>query len=176
MGTTNQTSLMMMDMGLSAINGIAGMLISAQERKVQKIMDDYNNTMAALSASESHNALTQNEIAIQDQAKLAEAQDQSLAMIAKEDRRVAAAATGIEGNSVEAGLHSVDRAKAQKSEALSREQSMALRGIGQQRRQVDINLAYGKAITILPNQTPSQLLGLSANLLDIYKSYQPPTS
>lgn len=168
-------SLMMSQMGLSAINGIAGMFISAAERDIQKIMDNYNNTMAALAAAESNNALTRNEIAIGDQAKMVEAQDQSMAMQAKEQARVEAAAAGVEGNSVDSTLHGIDRGKAQKQAALAREQKTALVGINDQRRSVAVNLAYGKAISVMPSTLPSQMLGLSANLLDIYKTYQPST-
>ena len=168
-------SLMMTQMGLAAVNGVANMFISASERSIQKIMDNYNNKMAALSAAEGNNALTRNEVAIGDQAQMARAQDQSMAMMAKEAARVEAAAAGIKGNSVDSTLNSVDRAKAQKDAALQREENKALMGINDQRRSIAVNLAYGKAISVTPNPLPSQLLGLSANLLDIYKTYQPET-
>jgi RNase P/RNase MRP subunit p29 len=166
---------MMTQMGLTAFNGIANMFISQSERGVQKIMDRYNNTMAALSAAESNNSLTRNEIAIGDQAKMAEAADQSMAMMAKEAARVEAAAAGIAGNSVDSTLNAIDRGKAQRQAALAREQKTQMIGINDQRRQVAVNLAYGKAISVMPSTLPSQMLGLAGSLLDVYKTYQPET-
>ncbi len=169
-------SLMMTQMGLTAINGVANIFISQSQRGVQKIIDEYNDKMAALSAGESNNALTRNQVSIWDQAKFADAKEQSVALQAKEAARVQAAAAGVEGNSVDTTITGIDRAKAQQQEALQREQKQALTGINDQRRNIAVNLAYGKAINIMPSSTASQLLGLSANLLDVYKSYQPDTT
>lgn len=170
---TDLNSLMLSEMGLGAANGIAGIFISSAERDIQRIQDKFQNTMAALSAAQSKNAITRNEVAIREQAKMVEAADQGAAIVAKEETRAAAAAAGVAGNSVNVSMQAVDRAKAQKAAALKREQVSALVGLGDQRRQVELDLAYSKVNTIMPSTLPSQMLGIAGNLLDIYKAYQP---
>ncbi len=168
-------SMMMSEMGLTGLSGLANMFVSAQERSIQKIMDNYNNTMAALSAAQSKNALTRNEVAIGQQVKLAEAADQAALIQDKEAARVAAATAGVSGNSVDSTLHSFVRTKAQREMARTMEERAQYGAINDQRRQVELNLAYGKSISVIPNTIPSDLLGLTGNLLNVYKSYQPET-
>lgn len=171
----NTNSLMLQDMGLTAINGIAGMLMSAEERRMQKIQRDYENAMAALSAAQSQNQLTRNEAAIKDQLAFAEAADQTAVMLAEEETRASAAAAGVSGNSVGMSLYGHTRGAAQKAMAKTLEARQALSGINDQRRQVEINKAYGKRIDIMPNTMASDLLGLGTKLLDTYRAYQPST-
>ena len=173
MGDTN--SFMLGEMGLKGITGIAGILISANERKIQRIMDNYHNTMAALSASQSRNQLTRNEVSVGQQVKLADAASQVAVMQGMEAARVSAAAAGVSGNSVATTLGDFVRGKAQKDMARKMEEEQVLSGINDQRRQVGVQLAYGKSISIMPSTMATDLLGLGTSLLDIYKQYQPST-
>lgn len=173
--TPSTNSLMLADMGLGAAKGLSGMLISANERKVQRIQDEYNNMMAAFSAAQSNNQITRNAASLHDQVVLSEAADQQATMQATEEARVAAAAAGVSGNSVATTLGAFVRSKAQRALARTREERAINTGLQDQRRQIATSLVYGKANTVMPSTVATDLLGLSANLLDTYKAYQPDT-
>lgn len=172
---SNSNSLMMMDMGLTAINGIAGLMMSAQQQKMLKMQRDFENSMAALSAAQSNNQITRNEEAVKNQLAFAEAADQTTTIQDTEAARVSAAAAGVSGNSVRMNLQGFARGKAQKDMAKELEARQALSGLNDQKRQVAVNLAYGKRIDIMPSTIATDLLGLGTRLLDTYQSHQPST-
>jgi len=172
---TSSNSLMLGEMGLTGLNGIANILVGNADRSVQRIMDKYNNTMAALSAAQANNQVTRNEASLSQQVKLAEAGDQVATMQATESAKVAAAAAGVSGNSVAVTLNSFARGKAQKEMARNLEETQVRGGLNDQRRSIAVQKAYGKSSSIMPSTSATSLLGLGASLLDVYKQHQPST-
>lgn len=171
----SSNSYMLGELGLTGFNGIANIMIANADRSIQKIMDKYNNTMAALSAAQANNQVTRNEVSVGQQALLAEAGDQQATMQATESAKVAAAAAGVSGNSVAVTLNSFARGKAQKEAAVDLERKQIYNGLNDQRRSIAIQKAYGKSISIMPSTNATSLLGLGASLLDVYKQHQPST-
>jgi len=169
-------SFMMQEMGIKAIHGVSSFLVSREEYKVARILEKHQNTMAALSAAQSHNQLTRNSIQIDQQALLTEANDQIVAMQDTEMARLSAAATGTSGNSVDAGLASLGRAKAQRDYSREQARQTAQIGIGDQRRQVELAKIYNQSTSVMPKPSVSNmLLGLGTSLYDTYRQHTPQT-
>lgn len=167
------SSLMMMDMGVTAAAGVAGIAINFQQMKTQKLLTEHSNRMAAISAQVSNNRLARNAAEVRGQVVLADAADQITAMQDQGAATVAAAVTGAEGASVDATMHGFARSAAQRKYARQRSAETAKLQIEDQRRDVALQKAMGTKSTVMPNTMMLDLLGLGTSLLDVYKQHTP---
>lgn len=168
------SNLMYAQMGLNAVSTGFDFLSSREKAKMQKIQQDYQNTMSALSAAQSLNSVTENEIGLRDAAIRAESTLQLQTMRDKADGEVAAAAAGVRGGSVKSVMRGMMRDSLQAKFALKQNHKNERRSALSQRRNILISKAFNKDISVIPRPSAaSALLGLTKSTLDIWDSHQP---
>lgn len=167
-------NLMYQEMGLNVVNGIGKFMVGSIQYKLDKAVRDYKNTMSALSAAQSHNAISLNEIGTRDANVFADVSVQSAALQERADFAVEAAAAGIIGGSVDVGDAQLraDAARAQ----TSRKRQFMYEGVSysRQHKQIELQKIYNKDIS--PIQRPNlgmSLLGIAQNLADTWDAHNP---
>lgn len=167
-------NLMYMEMGMNVINGIGKFLVGSEQAKLDKAMRRHRETMSALSAAQSMNAITRNQIGTVEANIFADASVQSASLQEQADFNVEAAAAGVIGGSIDVGRSQLvaDAARAQ----TSRKRSFKYEGLGlaQQRKNVELQKIYARDIT--PIQRPSlgaAFMGITQNLIDTWDRNNP---
>ena len=167
-------NLMYAEMGLNVIGGLAGYAVSKERAKQEAIVRKYNETMQALSAAMSLNAITANEAAARENAVNARLSIQSAAMQEEADYALEAAAAGVVGNTVKIGQmqRTADAARARTS--LDRQYLAERMSTAQQREQVQLQKIYGKDISPLPKANfGAAVFGMVSNAIDIWNAHNP---
>jgi len=161
-------------MGLSFATGVADFINAGTEAKMAKALQDYRNTMQALSAARSYNAVTVNEVRTRDQLVQNDQFLQKTAMKDQAAATVAAAAAGVAGNSVDMAMRDLQASAGRASWAQRRQANQALSEMGAQRTSIAIAQISNKDIQVIPKPSVgSLLLGTATSMLNIYDSHQP---
>jgi hypothetical protein len=162
------------EMGLNVFAGLGEMFVSSEQAKLAKFQRKYNETMSALSAAQNMNAITDNEIATQDQSVYAKLSIQTAAMQESADYDVEAAAAGVMGKSVRMGSIQLQADEARADTSLSRQAAAQRRAHGQQRTQVDLQRIYGKDVSPLPKTNiAASLFKIGSGLIDTWDAHNP---
>lgn len=167
-------SLMYAQMGLAGINAISGYGTAKHNASMQRMQQDYTNSMNAFAAAQALNTQTANETSLRDAAVTAKLAMQGQSMQDMARAEVSAAAAGVAGGSVDAAMRGLTRSKLQAQMALKRKMQSHSRANAASRRGIALNKAMGKDISVIPKSSvASALLGLGAQMIDIYDSHQP---
>lgn len=162
-------SLMYMQMGLKAL----GTLGSFAEQKIQtdlnKSVQTYRNTMAALSAAQSNNVVVSNEIQARDAAVRQGVTIEKQALMDTENAKVAAATAGVSGGSVDAVARNLKASAINANKSRLSQLAMQMRAYNQEKRNIAVTKAYSKDISVIPKpSTSSMLLGLGMQMIDTH--------
>ena len=169
------SNLMFMQMGLAAVQGWSNYQHAKTNARMERAAQAYRNTMAALSAAQSQNVVTINEINTRDAGMQVAEQQQQQTLRDTGSAEVGAAAAGVSGTSVQLVQRDIlaSAARANKSRVEQMRQQFA--SFGQERRNIAVHKAYGKDISVIPRPTAaSALLGIGTNLVNIWDSHQTP--
>lgn len=157
---------------MALTSAAAGHAASSEQASAGRKWQKYQNAMTMLSAANSQNAITDNVTLAMEQNA-----DQGLEIQKNQARaegaaRVAAAAAGVSGGSVDATMRDIGRNAAAKQYS----RSQTLQGIfltsDHQRQAVASQAQASLDHNMIPGpNTPAELLGLAGKGLDIYKTY-----
>lgn len=168
------SNLMYAEMGLNFFAGMGQFAIARQQSKLEASVRKYKETMAALSAANSKNAITSNENATIDQAVFARLSIQTQEMQDRAAFDVEAAATGVIGRSIDIGRVALGADAARARTSLERQREATMRQYGQQRREIDLQRIYGADIS--PISKPSfgaALFGMAQSAIDTWDTHNP---
>lgn len=169
-------SLIYAQMGMKVIGAISAFSASSHQAKMDRISRDYNEKMSAISKAMQLNVQTQNEIETKDAAVRARMALDLTAMQDRAEAEVSAAAAGNAGGSVAGTMRGLMRSKLQARQALRTNVKQQARANTQTRRNIEFAAVMGKDISPLGRPSvASAMLGLGAQLLDVYDSHQPPS-
>jgi hypothetical protein len=167
-------SLMYAQMGMKVVGAFSSFSASSHDAKMAKISRDYQQKMAAISAAMQLNVQTQNEIETKDAMVRASVALELTAMQDKAEAEVSAAAAGNAGGSVVGTMRNLMRSRLQARQALRIQKQQQARANTQTRRNIAFGKVMGTDISPLGKPSPaSALLGLGANLIDVWESNQP---
>lgn len=168
-------SLMYAQMGLSAISTFGSYKVASIQADMQQRMQQYQNTMSALSAAQSRNTITSNEVSVRDASVRVAEQIQQQALTQEGSAAVAAGAAGVAGSSTAAVMRDLKGSAARANKSRTDQLQAQYRAFGQERRNVNLAQVYNKDVSVIPKpSSASMLLGLSTGLLDIWDSHQTP--
>ena len=167
-------SIMMAQMGLAGLGAVSDYMAAADEAKIERRMQQYRNTLNRLSAERQISAINVNE----DRARSSYAQNESIIQrtsIADKGRAtVAAAASGVKGNSVDLQLRDLQGSADKASFFARRQFHQQMSDSGEQKKSVAIGATANQDLQIIPKPSVgAMLLGAGTNLLGIYRSHQP---
>lgn len=168
------SSLMYADMGLSVAAGLTNYMVGKETSKLNRSIQAYQNTMAALSTGRSLNNITRNEIGMRDAAAFAQVSIQSQALEEQAAFQVEAAAAGVIGNSVAVGLRARQGDAARAKTSLNRQFEAEQLNIEDQRTAVKMSEIYNRDISPIskPN-LGATLLSTGANLIATWDAHNP---
>lgn len=167
-------NLMYAEMGMSAIKGIASFAVAGEEAKLARATQKYQRTMAAISAAQNNNALNLNEVATRDQGVFARLSIQTAGMQERAAFDVEAAASGVLGKSIDVGRRALEADKLRADTSLDRQLKGQFRAYGQQRKQVKMDEIFATDVSVIPKpDIGSALMGMGANMLDIWERHNP---
>jgi hypothetical protein len=167
-------NLMYAEMGLNFVSGLGKFAIGRTQAKVDAAIRKYKETMSALSAANSKNAITLNEISSQDQTTFARLSIQTAEMQERAAFDVEAAAAGVIGRSVDIGRVALEGDAARARTSLERQADQQRMQYGQQRKEIDLQRIYSADIT--PIQKPSlgaTMFGLASSMIDTWDAHNP---
>lgn len=169
-------SLMWAQMGIQAVQGVGGYLASREQNKMQRTLQKYQNILTDLSAAMSNNQITRNEAAMRKQAVEHTFTSQLIAMEDESSAKVAAAAAGVSGNSVDQVTQGLRRNAAQRNLQITEAIEQGELDIRDQRVAViqGANMAQNRDVLARPSLA-NALLGTSMNLLDTWDAHNPPS-
>ena len=169
------SGLMFAQMGLSAIQGWGQYRIASIQAEMQQNLQDYQNTMSALSAAQSHNILTGNEVSVRDAGVRAAEALQQRALKQEGSAQVAAGAAGVTGSTTEVVMRDLRSSAARANKSRTDQLQAQYRAFGQERRNVNLAQIYNKDVSVIPKPSAaSALLGIGTSLLNIWDSHQTP--
>lgn len=167
-------NLMYAEMGLNFAQGLSSFLIGGEQAKAARAMQRYQETLSALSAAASKNAVTLNEVEARDAAVNARIQIGTEAMQDVADFDVEAAALGVIGNSVEAGRRARDADAARARADVSSQLDSQLSQYSRQRKQIELDQIYGRDTSVIRNPSiGGLLLGTAASMTDTWERHNP---
>lgn len=168
-------SLMSAQMGISISQGLTGFFVAKEEAKLQRVVQAYNNTISALSASQADNVTTLNEIQAQDASTRMSTEIQRQSIVATGQAKVAAGAAGVAGGSVKNVMRGLRSSAARAQYARTEQLQGQFRAFGQERRNTAVAKVLNKDISVIPQPSgAAALVGIGTNLLDIWDSHQAP--
>lgn len=168
------SNLMYAEMGLNAFASLGEYAVARQQAKLERSVQKFKNTMAALSAANSRNSITQNEISTRDEAVFARLSIQTQAMKERAAFDVEAAATGVIGRSINVGRNALAADAARSRTALNRQMSQTMRQYGQQRREVDLQQIYAQDISPISKPSVGKLIfGIASSSIDTWDAHNP---
>lgn len=168
------STLMLSQMGLSMVNTFGSFASANIEAGLNARIQAYQNTMSNLSAARSKNAVTVNEVRVQDAATQADQSIQKQSMRDQALAEVDAAASGVKGNSIKLAIRDLKASASSASYAVQRNKDRQLSQFREQKTSIDISAITGQNVQVIPKPSVgSLLLGVGTNLLSIYDSHQP---
>lgn len=169
------SGLMFAQMGLSAVQGWGQYQVASIQADMQEKMQEYQNTMSALSAAQSKNTITSNEVSVQDASIRAAEALQQQALKQEGSAEVAAGAAGVTGSSTAAVMRDLKSSAARANKSRTDQLQAQYRAFGQERKNVNLAQIYNKDVSVIPRPSAaSALLGIGTSLLNIYDSHQTP--
>lgn len=167
-------SLMYAQMGISAISSLSNFAVARQQAKMDEAIQAYNNTISALSAAQSRNTVTHNELQARDASVRQGLEIQQSLLRAEGSARVAAGAAGVTGGSVRSVMQGLRSSAAQAQYARTEQTRKQMQAFGQERRNIGIAQALHKDVSVIPKaDATSALLGLGTNMLQLWDQHQP---
>ncbi len=167
-------SLMYAQMGFSVASAFAQGMSAKAGYDMERVQRDYQDKMSAISAAQSRNALTTNEIAARDAAMSASQAIQVQSLVDASATEADAAAAGVTGGSVRSSMRGIMRSRLLAKKALSDKVQANARAFTQDRRNLALSEVMNKDVSVIPRPSvASSLLGLGASIIDIYDSHQP---
>ena len=170
-------SLMYAQMGLAAVNAWSSYEQAKSQAKMAKMQRDYQNTIQAITAAQSLNSVSRNEIEVRDAGVRSAVAIEEQALKDRASAEVSAAAAGVKGDNVNSAMRALRRSSLRSREALrKRIKGQAAQSVAQ-RSNILVSKAVGKdtSVVMQPSAT-SALLGLGVKALSIYDEHQPPGS
>lgn len=167
--------LMLGQMGLSLVGSATQFASQSIATKMQSAYQDYRNTMSALNAAQTKNAITLNEIAVRD-ASISEAADiETQSLRDKGAAEVAAASAGVKGNSVNLVMRELAGSAARANKNRIDNLTAQYTAQNQERRNVEVGQVMGKDVSVIPKvSAATALIGAGTSLLNIWDSHQTP--
>ena len=168
-------SIMLAQMGLSFTQGLTDFMQAKEQARYAEAVQKYRNTMSALSASRSYNAVTVNEIRAQDALTENDALIQRTAIKDQAAAKLAAAAAGVAGGSVDLAMRDLKASAGRASWAQRRQYNQQLAEMGDQRESIAIAKIANQDISVIPKpDIGSMMLGTATKMLSIWDSHKPP--
>lgn len=168
------SNLMYAQMGLDVLGGLSSFSAAREEAKLQRAVQDYNNTISALSAAQSQNVTTLNEIQAQDAAQRTAVEIQKQALSAEGSARVSAGAAGVSGGSVESVMRALRSSVSRAHYGTMQQLQAQYRSFGQERRNTAMAAILNKDITVIPRpSSTSAMLGIGKTMLSTWDKHQP---
>lgn len=168
-------SLMYLQMGHRALGAYAGYSAQRHSSKMAEIQKHYQNVMADIAAAQQNNTQTMNEVEVRDAFVRTGIALEVQAMKDQGSAEASAAAAGVKGGSVNSALRGLMRSHMQSKAALTQRKDQQHRANTQARRNIALNRAFSKNRDIIPQPSAaSALLGLGAQMIDVYDSHQTP--
>lgn len=168
-------SLMYAQMGMKALGAFSAFSAASHGAKMDAISRAYQEKMAGISAAMQLNVQTGNEIEARDAAVRASVALETTALEDRADARASAAASGSAGGSVVGTMRGLMRSRLRAKYALSVQKQNQARANTQSRRNIEFSRVMGTDISPIGKPSAaSALLGLGANIIDLYESNQPP--
>ncbi len=161
-------------MGVQAFGAASNHFVSKTQAKMQRDMQEHRNTMLAISSSLRQNAVTNQEVEVRRQTVQAAEQISIASMTDKGNAEVAAAASGVAGNSVQRTMAGLERSALRANFARIENAQSAMSALGNERTNINLQQIYGEGTQIF--QSPSvgmSLLGLGTSLINTYNANQP---
>lgn len=161
-------------MGLDLAQGLTGFAQASIASKLASKLQKYRNAMLEVSAAMSRSVAGLNKIATRDAGVRLQF---SLQVQAAEDQgaaRVAAAAAGVQGGSVDRTMRGLRQSAANAQAARKARTSAENRGHDNDLRNINVGAITGRDITV--RSKPSLLaasVGIGKNLIDTYDRFQP---
>jgi hypothetical protein len=167
-------SLNFAQMGMATVNAYSQYDNQKTDQRLAEMSQKYNNTMRAISTAQSQNAMTESEAGVRDAAVRASQSIQLQSLKDKAGVAAGAAAAGVTGGSVRMAMMGMERSKLNAQAALKeRMKQQARQNLGS-RRNLAMSAAYSTDVSVIPRASiGASLLGLSANMLDIYDRNTP---
>ena len=166
--------LMLSQMGLDLAGSFGNFASARIEADMARSMQEYRNTMAALSAARSKNAITINEIRTLDASAQQDELIQRTSMQDKARAEVNAAAAGVKGNTIDMIATDLNMSAQRAQYARERQLSQQLSEMGEQRKSVALDQLMSKDTQVIPKPSiGSLLLGSATSLMQIQQSHQP---
>ena len=168
------SNLMYAQMGLDVLGGVTSFASAREEGKLQRAIQDYNNTISALSAAQANNVTTLNEIQAQDAAQRTALEIQKQAMTAEGAARVSAGAAGVSGGAVESVMRGLRSSVSRAHYGTMQQLQAQYRSFGQERRNTAMQAVLNKDVSVIPRPSgTSALLGISKTMLSTWDKHQP---
>jgi len=168
-------SLMYAQMGLQALNTFGAFQSAKVQADINETLQDYNNTMQALSTARQLNTINSNQIGVRDAAART-AQDLMVQSLEQEaNAEVAAASAGVAGASVKSTMRDLRGSAARARHARAATLAGQYRAFGQERSNVELAAIYRKDVSVIPQPSKASLmLGIASGALDVYDNHQTP--
>ena len=164
--------LMLSQMGLDLTGSLGDFASARIEADMARSMQSYRNTMAALSAARSKNAITINEIRTRDAAVQQDDLIQRTSMRDKARAEVNAAAAGVKGNTIDQIATDLTMSAHRAQYARERQLNQQMSEFGEQRKSVALDLLMSKDTQVIPKPSiGSLLLGSATSLMQIQQSH-----
>ena len=168
-------SITFAQMGLSIAQGVGNFASASIEARMRRSTQAFRNTMAALSAAQSQNAITVNEIGVLDGADQLREQQQIAAVQQEGAAAVASAAAGVSGTTTELVVKDLKASAARANKARLDNVENQFLSFGQERKNIELSRIYNRDISVIPKPSAaSAALGIGTNLLGVYDSNQTP--
>jgi hypothetical protein len=168
------SNLMYAEMGLNFLAGMAEYKVAKEQSKLERSVQRFRNTMAALSAANSKNAIASNAINTMDEAVFSRLSIQTQAMKERAAFDVEAAATGVIGRSIDVGRSALDANAARSRTALNRQMSHTMQQYKQQNQEVELQRIYGQDISPISRPSAGKMLfGFAQSAIDTWDAHNP---
>lgn len=154
-------------LGVGVIAQVGSFITASQQAASDRAWQTYNNKMARLTAAQTNNSITTNELMRKSRKRGQLFQIAKSEIATKATAEVAAAAAGATGNSVKMTQFDIGRNAANARGAIERDDQYQDINTDNQRLQTSMQLAMNLDLRSIPNPTgAAQLLGISSSIVD----------
>ena len=167
-------SLMYMQMGMSVLDTLSGISQANHEYEMTKMVQKHQHTMSALSTAMNLNTNTRNMVSLRDATVRAKQAVDVQSMQDAASTEAGAAAAGVRGGSVAGAMRGIMRSNLAAKHTVRRNALGQQGAMQQERKNIVLSGVMNRDISVIPKPSvASALLGLGANLIDIYDTHQP---
>lgn len=151
-------SAALLQAGIGAGSALAGYFLAKEQTKLQRESQRHRNAVLGLNANLQRNALELKEIEARQANRRVDQQIQLQSMQEKAAGEVSAAASGVTGGSVDAVMRGLERSAMTAQAARLQNVSSMFRGLGQERRNINVGQILGEDRTVIPGPGIANLL------------------